>query len=135
MMVAIVDGQGGGVGKALVERLRSRDADVFIRVLGCNAIATAAMLKAGANEGATGENAIVTSVGDADVVAGPMGIVLANSMLGEMSPRMAASVAQCKARVVLVPVQRCNTRVAGVAQQPLGALIENAVDLILAETE
>lgn len=129
-MLLVIDGQGGGIGRSLIECLRKMDADVYIRALGCNAIATSAMLKGGADDGATGENSILVCAPAAKVIAGPMGIVLANSMLGELTPAMAKAVADSSARKVLIPVQKCNTSIAGVGDAPMGALIENAADII-----
>jgi len=132
MKILVIDGQGGGVGRALIERLRIRLPDGEILAVGANAIATSAMLKAGASAAATGENAVKVCCRDADVIAGPIGIVLKDSMMGEITGEMAAAVAASKARRVLIPVQRCATTVAGVGNQPLQALIEDAAEQIAA---
>jgi len=132
MRILVIDGQGGGVGRALIERLRIRLPDGEILAVGANAIATSAMLKAGASAAATGENAVKVCCRDADVIAGPIGIVLKDSMMGEITGEMAAAVAASKARRVLIPVQRCATTVAGVGNQPLQALIEDAAEQIAA---
>ncbi|NLH96143.1 MAG: DUF3842 family protein [Clostridiaceae bacterium] len=131
MRIAVVDGQGGGIGKTIVERLRSRYADsVSIIALGTNALATSAMLKAGADEGATGESAIVYNAGRVDVITGVIGILAANSMLGELSPAMAAAIAGSPALKVLIPVNRCCIKVAGIKDMTLLQFIDEAIDMI-----
>lgn len=131
MRVLVIDGQGGGIGRALVEKLRARDAEMEILAVGANAIATSAMLRAGATAAATGENAVRVCVRDADVVAGPIGIVLADAMMGEITAPMAAAVAATGARKVLVPVQRCSTYIAGTSDVPLQRLLDDAVAQIM----
>jgi NAD(P)-dependent dehydrogenase (short-subunit alcohol dehydrogenase family) len=131
MRIAVVDGQGGGIGKAIVERLRSRYADsVTITALGTNALATSAMLKAGADEGATGENAIIYNADKVDAIVGAVGILAANSMLGELSPAMAAAIAGSPALKVLIPMNRCCIQVAGIKEMTLLQFIDEAIDLI-----
>jgi len=131
MKIAVVDGQGGGIGKPIVERLRIRYNDsVSIIALGTNALATSAMLKAGADEGATGENAIVYNADKADVIVGVIGIIAANSMLGELSPAMAAAIAGSPALKVLIPVNKCCIQVAGTKDMTLVQFIDEAVDMI-----
>ncbi len=133
MKIAIIDGQGGGVGRALVAALKARPecAGCTVIALGTNALATQAMLRAGADEGATGENAITVNAPRADIIAGPIGIVLADSLLGELTPNMAVAIAASPAQKVLVPMERCQAHVVGTSPQPLGALVEQAVDYIL----
>lgn len=131
MKIAVIDGQGGGMGRAIVENLKERYGKaVVITALGTNTLATAAMLKAGADEGATGENAIVYNTGKVDIIIGAIGIIAANSMLGELSPAMAAAVAQSPARKVLIPVNKCNIQVAGVPDLTLQQYIDEAVKMI-----
>ena len=133
MRIAIIDGQGGGMGRALVTELKNRLPEGHSMVaLGTNAMATAAMLKAGAHEGATGENAIVYNCKKADIIAGPIGIVLANSMLGELTPAMAQAVGESPAVKVLIPVEKCQTHVVGVAPQPMQQSVEQAAGYICA---
>ena len=133
MKIAVIDGQGGGMGRALVAELKARmgDRQHTILALGTNSLATQAMLKAGAHEGATGENAIVYNAGRVDVIAGPIGIVLANALLGELSPRMAEAIASSPAMKVLIPMERCQVHVVGAVSQPLQASVEQAVAHIL----
>lgn len=123
MKVVVLDGQGGRIGKLLVEQLMStglfaENAHTLIAI-GTNTIATAAMLKAGAPQGATGENPAAVNCADADVILGPVGIIAANSLLGEVTPRMAYAVATSRARKILIPTGRCSLSIAGTAELPL----------------
>lgn len=130
--IVVIDGQGGGCGRALVERLcQQRPADCRVVAVGTNAAATTAMIKAGADVGATGENAVKVNAASADIIAGPMGIVLANALMGEVTPNMAAAVASSGATRVLVPIHKCATYIAGVGEQPMSRYIEDAVAIIL----
>jgi NAD(P)-dependent dehydrogenase (short-subunit alcohol dehydrogenase family) len=128
--LVVIDGQGGGIGKALIEQLKPLAASVRIVAVGTNSQATSAMLKAGADAGATGENAVVFNCLDADVIAGAVGIALANSMMGEITPRMASAVGESRAEKVLVPVQKCRTLIAGVQDWPMSRYIEDAARII-----
>lgn len=130
MQIAVIDGQGGGLGKSLTERLVKAFPEATVLALGTNSIATEAMRKAGAHIGATGENAICYNAVRADVIVGGAGIIAANSMHGELSPAMAAAVAESDALKVLIPLNRCNLRIAGVTTEKLSDLIDNAVKLI-----
>jgi NAD(P)-dependent dehydrogenase (short-subunit alcohol dehydrogenase family) len=128
MRVAIVDGQGGGIGKLIVEKVRRRFGErVDILALGTNALATAAMLKAGANEGASGENAIVINAPQVDVIMGSHGIVVPNAMLGELTPKMAEALAGSWARKILLPLNRSNIDLVGVTGEPLPHLVDEMV--------
>lgn len=129
--IVVIDGQGGGCGRSLVEKLcQRRPRDCRILAVGANSAATSAMVKAGADAGATGENPVVVNCAHADVVTGPMGIVLTNAMLGEITPTMAQAVAASPGNRVLVPMSRCATQIAGVEDRPLGQYIDDAVERI-----
>ncbi len=131
MRIAIIDGQGGGMGKAMVEKLRQEFGEnIEIIALGTNAMATSLMLKAGANEGASGENAIIFNSARVDVIMGAVGIIAANSMLGELTPLMAKAVAESPARKVLIPLNRCNIQIAGVKSEPFPHYIDDAISII-----
>lgn len=127
MNIVVIDGQGGGVGRALVEQLKKALPDQTVLAVGANALATSAMLRAGADGGATGENAVAVCCREADVILGPIGIALADALLGEITPRMAQAVANSRALKVLVPVGRCRVKVAGTADLSLSAATEDAV--------
>ena len=127
MKILIIDAQGGGVGRQLVIAIRARFPDADITAVGTNAAATSAMMKAGASRAATGENAVVVCSRKADVIVGAIGIVIADAMLGEITPRMAAAVAQSGAKRILLPVSHCDNIVAGVAGQTVARLVDAAV--------
>lgn len=126
--ICIIDGQGGGIGSATIKKLRECFEDsIDIIALGTNAIATTQMLKAKANRGASGENAIVQTVKKVDVIIGPIGIIMANSMMGEVTPAMAAAIASSPAKKILIPLSQENIEIAGLTPQPLPHLIEELV--------
>lgn len=131
MRIVVIDGQGGGMGRALTERLRAAAPEAEIIAVGTNALATAAMLRSGATAGATGENAVRVNCRQADVIAGPVGIVLSDALLGEITPEMARCVAASPARKVLLPMQKCHIQVAGVASLTTQEMVEDAVKRIL----
>ncbi|GAB6179871.1 DUF3842 family protein [Desulfotomaculum defluvii] len=134
MRIAVIDGQGGGIGKAVVSKLRQAFEDsIEIVALGTNSLATSLMLKSGANEGATGENAIVYNVSRVDFIVGPVAIVCANSLLGELTPLMAKAIAESPAKKVLIPLNRCNLTVAGVETKPLPHYIDDAIEIVKAQ--
>lgn len=134
--IAVIDGQGGGVGKALVEKLRQTyGRKVYIIALGANSLATSSMLKAGADTGATGENAIVATSAKVDVVMGALGIVSADSMLGEITPAMARAIGQSEARKILIPISKCNLTVVGVQDLHFNEFIAQAVGLAMSPEE
>ncbi|WBY64525.1 MAG: DUF3842 domain-containing protein [Thermocaproicibacter melissae] len=136
MQIMIVDGQGGGIGKAVIETIRKRLGDsIPIVALGTNALATSAMLKAGANEGATGENAILVCAPKADVIIGSIAIICANSMLGELTPAMARAIAESPARKLLIPLSRQNISVMGVTGKPLPHYVEDVIQVLKELTE
>ena len=126
--ICVIDGQGGGIGAAIIKRLKSAFGEsVEIIALGTNAIATAQMLKAKANRGASGENAIVRTAAQLDVIIGPVGIVLAHAMMGEVTPEMAEAVSGCKAAKLILPISQENVDLIGVSQDPLPHLVETLV--------
>ena len=129
MKIVVIDGQGGSLGRALVEGVKGLEGSEIYAV-GTNSIATSAMLKSGADFGATGENPVVVNCRDADIIAGPIGIIAADSLLGEITEKMAAAVAKSNAAKVLIPVSRCSVTVAGVRDMPMGELIKIAVEKI-----
>jgi len=132
--ICVIDGQGGGIGSVIIRRLKDEYGEtVEVLALGSNAIATAQMMKAGANRGATGENAILVTIKDADAIIGPIGIVLANSMMGEITPAVAAAVASCRARKFLLPLTQENVEVASVNREPLPHQVDHIVQVRLKE--
>ncbi len=124
MKILVIDGQGGGMGKSIIENIRKRYADANITGVGTNALATAAMLKAGATAGATGENAVIYNSEDARVIIGPLGICFANSMFGEISPAIANAVSSSRAEKLLIPMSKCHAHIVGIADKPFNAYIE-----------
>jgi NAD(P)-dependent dehydrogenase (short-subunit alcohol dehydrogenase family) len=128
MKILIIDGMGGGIGKAVVERLRAEGHTLL--AVGTNAIAAAAMHKAGADQAATGENAVLYNCKKADVIIGTLGVLLANSMQGEISPAMAAAVSASEAAKILLPVSKCNAYIVGAQEQPMAKYIEEIPGLL-----
>lgn len=133
MRVMVMDGQGGGVGKLLVEALLATIPGVEVIAVGTNATATANMMKGGTALGATGENAVLYNSARADAICGPMGILMANAMLGEISPAMATAVSGAEVPVFLIPMGKCNAKVAGVAEKKLADYVKEVVDKIAAQ--
>lgn len=130
MKVVVIDGQSGRMGQLFIERAKSASLPCQIMAVGTNAIATSAMLKAGADNGATGENPVLVACRTADIIVGPIGILAADSLTGEISPAMAVAVGQSPARKLLLPVNQCNNIVAGVPNLSLGKLMDEAVELL-----
>ncbi len=129
--IAVIDGQGGGIGSTIIKRLRETFAEeVEIIALGTNAMATGAMLKAGANKGASGENAIVQTVKTVDIITGTTGIVLANSMMGELTPKMAEAIASSLATKCLLPLKIPEVEIIGAPKEPLPHLVDQLVKRI-----
>lgn len=132
-VIMVVDGQGGGLGKAVVEKLKKTTLPVKILGIGTNTIATMAMLKAGADDCATGENAIIYNAGYADYIIGGLGIIAANSMLGEISPAMANAISSSPGLKLLIPINKCNLFVVGVRDNGFGEKIDEALSKIRLE--
>lgn len=133
MKIVIIDGQGGSIGAQLVRQLQKALPQAELIAIGTNSAATGAMLKSAASpvSAATGENAVIVAARSADLIAGPIGIVLADALLGEVTPNMAAAVGSSRAMKVLIPMSRCDTLIAGFSDSPIAALIEDAVQKIV----
>lgn len=128
MTILVIDGQGGRMGRQIVKTVLERFPEQSLLAVGTNSIATESMLKGGAPRAATGENAVVTACRRADIIIGPVGIVIADALLGEVTPAMAAAVGQSGAVRILIPSGRCETLVAGVGEASMGALLDDAMD-------
>ncbi len=126
MKILVIDGQGGRMGKALVEKLIEMCTDIEIIAVGTNSTATAAMLKAGAQKGATGENPVVVNAPWAEVIVGPIGILTPNALLGEITPKMAFAIGNASAKKVLLPVSRCGIEVVSTQELPLAEYVNMA---------
>lgn len=130
MKVVVIDGQSGRMGQLLIDRMRAAGLSCEILAVGTNALATAAMLKAGADAGATGENPVLVACRTADIIAGPIGILSADSLLGEITPAMAMAIGQSQAKKVLLPVNQCSNIVVGTQSLSLSKLMDEAVELL-----
>lgn len=128
MNILVIDAQGGGLGKTLVSEIKKNIDGAVITAVGTNAVATTAMLKAGADKAATGENAVVVGCRKADAIVGPVGIVIADALLGEITPKMAVAIGQSTAVRILVPLNHCDNIVAGVGDVNLGSMVKNVVE-------
>ena len=135
MMILVVDGQGGGLGRLLARELKGAFPQAEIAAVGTNSTAANAMMKAGADFAATGENAVVVNCRHADIIVGAVGIVIADSMWGEITPRMAQAVGQSDARRVLIPINLCSNLVVGVSEMSMSKLVQAAVDTVRRLTE
>ena len=133
--ILVMDGQGGQLGSQIVKELLLKYPDIRITAVGTNAMATAAMMKAGAAKGATGENPVIVACRKADVIIGPIGIVIADSLLGEVTPAMAAAVGQAEAVRILIPMNKCENLVAGINNLNTGALIEDVIAKLRGEVK
>lgn len=130
MTVVVIDGQSGRMGALFIERAKAAGLPCSLLAVGTNAIATSAMLKAGAEKGATGENPVLVACRSADVIVGPIGILAADSLMGEVTPAMAVAVGQSSAKKLLLPVNHCNNMVVGVHALSLSQLMTEAVELL-----
>lgn len=127
MNVLVIDGQGGQLGGQIIKSLKANFEELDITAVGTNTTATATMLKAGANQAATGENPVMVACRKADVIVGPIGIVIADSLFGEITPSMAVAVGQADAVRILLPVNKCDNLVAGVSNVAMGNIIDDVV--------
>lgn len=130
MHILIIDGQGGKIGRAVAEAVLKELPETHLSVIGTNAIATSNMLRSGVKDAATGENPVVVTAPKADVIIGPVGIVIADSLMGEVTPKMALAVGQSSAKKVLIPLNRCDNIVVGVEDIPLGEMIRRTIELL-----
>ncbi|HIY55621.1 MAG TPA: DUF3842 family protein [Candidatus Dorea merdavium] len=130
MRILIIDGQGGGLGRQLVTAVKEKCPEAEVLAVGTNSTATGAMLRAGADQAATGENAVLVACRKADVIIGPIGIVIADSMLGEITPAMAAAVGKSPARRFLLPVNQCDNLVVGAADLSMADKVREAAELL-----
>lgn len=130
MRILVIDGQGGGLGKQLIYALKGDNPDWTIHAVGTNSAATSAMLKAGADDAATGENAVIVGCKRADIIVGPIGIVIADSLLGEITPAIAAAVGQSAAKRILVPMNLCDNIIAGIPSMPIAHLVQCVVQAV-----
>lgn len=133
--VLVIDAQGGGIGRQLVAAIKKEVTDVFVTAVGTNGAATSAMLKAGADQAATGENSVIVACRQADVIVGPIGITVADAMVGEITPKMAAAVGQSRAKRILIPVSHCDNIIVGVPDTGIAVLVGEAVQILRAILE
>lgn len=127
MNILVIDAQGGGIGKQVIAAIKKEFSGIVITAVGTNSIATAAMLRAGADNGATGENAVIVGCRKADMIIGPIGIVIADSLLGEVTPAMAVAVGQSRAKRLLIPVNHCDNYIVGVPDLGIGKMVEGVI--------
>jgi hypothetical protein len=130
MNILVIDGMGGGIGMTIIEHIKGKIDNAEIMAVGTNSIATSAMIKAGANHGATGENAVIFNCAKADFIIGVIGIIFANAMHGEISPKMAEAVSSSPAHKVLLPTDKCNVTVVGVDSRPIQLQINEIAGII-----
>ncbi len=133
MRILVIDAQGGGLGKQLISRIKKEIPEAFITAVGTNSAAAEAMRKAGADETATGENSVIVASKRAEIIVGPIGIVIADSMIGEVTPAMAVAVAQSPAKRILIPFCNCDNYIAGVDEFQTGYLISCAIEKLKKE--
>ena len=130
MQILIIDGQGGKIGRAVAEAVLKERPAARLSVIGTNAIATSNMMRSGVKDAATGENPVAVMAPRADVIIGPIGIVIADSLMGEVTPKMALAVGQSRAKKILIPLNRCDNMVVGVEDIPLAEMIHRTIELI-----
>lgn len=135
-LLMVMDGQGGGIGKAIIKRLRETfGEEVEILALGTNSVATSQMMKAGANRGATGENAIIKTALQTDIIIGPLAIIMANSMMGEVTPGMSEAISSSNALKILIPLTQERVEIVSVSSEPLPHLIDQVIEIIKGENK
>ena len=132
MNILVVDAQGGGIGRQLVSALKKNISSAVVTAVGTNSAATSVMLREGADHAATGENAVIVGARTADIIVGPVGIAIADSLFGEITPAMAAAIGQSRAKRVLIPVNHCDNIVAGVPETSIASLVQDAVGKVIA---
>ena len=130
--MTVIDGQGGRLGRQLVEAILVRYPDCELTAVGTNTIATSAMIRGGAHHAATGENAVVVACRTADAIMGPIGVVIADALYGEITPAMAVAVGQSRAARILIPMMKCDNIVAGVRDMSIQELVDDAVEKLSA---
>jgi len=130
MNILVIDGQGGQLGGQIIKSLKSTFSDINIMAVGTNATASATMLKAGANQAATGENPVLVGCRKADIIIGPIGIVIADALFGEITPQMAIAIGQADAVRILLPLNKCDNLVAGVPNINMNAIIDDAIEKV-----
>lgn len=138
MKILVIDGQGGALGKSVVaslKTLKKEKIDAEIMAVGTNSAATTAMMSAGVDCGATGENPVVVACREADVIIGPVGIIAADSMMGEVTPKMSRAIGACRAKKILIPVNKCSIHVVGTAELPYSEYVKMAVELVIREAK
>lgn len=135
MNILVIDAQGGGIGRQLVASLKENCSGHTVYAVGTNSAATSAMLKAGADQAATGENSVVAACRRADVIVGPIGIVIADAMLGEITPKMAKAVGQSDAKLILIPFRHAAHVIVGIPDYNVTKLVEAAVHEVMLEVE
>ncbi len=134
--IAVIDGQGGGIGSLIIKRLKEELGESFeIIALGTNSSATTSMMKARANKGATGENAIILNVKKVDIIAGPLSIILSNGFLGELSPAIAEAISASPAKKLLIPLNQEGVEIIGILKEPLPHLIDHLINKIKEEKD
>lgn len=130
MIIAVIDGLGGNIGKEIIARLRANLPELEIVALATNAVAASSMMKAGANRGASGENAIRVSIGEADLIVAPIAVVTPNSMMGEVTPAMAEAIASAPGEKILLPLSHPKIKIVGTSELPLPHLMEEAIEIV-----
>lgn len=129
-VLLVIDGQGGKIGKLLIERIKTEITDAEIIAVGTNSIATSNMIKGGAENAATGENPVIAASRYVDIIVGPIGIVVADALLGEITPAIALAVGQSRAKKILIPINRCDNLIVGTKELTVGEMVEQAILLI-----